>query len=174
MSVQRVAGVDPGTIRTGIGVIQRDESGRIAMVHAETISVNPKRPLPERLREIYGQLKQVLAVYRPDVLALESVFFSKDFKAAVKIGEARAVAMLAAMDQSIEVAEYMPTRVKEAVSGNGRAAKEQVQFMVKQLLRLKVDVPPDSADALAIALCHMQYASRSSLLSRAAGERAYV
>jgi len=153
----RVAGVDPGTIRTGIGIIDHGGKQDYVLVHAETIKASAKKSLPERLREIYGGLKENLTIYRPDVVVIESVFFRKDFKAAVKIGEARSMAMLAAMELSISVEEYAPARVKQAVCGNGRAEKSQVQFMIKQLLRLKELPPPDSADALAIAICHLHY-----------------
>ena len=151
----RVAGIDPGTIQTGIGFVEQGERKQYLLIHAETIHVHAKKSLPERLREIYGGLKEVLTIYRPQVVAIENVFFSKDFKAAVKIGEARAVAMLAAMELSIPVHEYSPARVKEAICGNGRAHKSQIQFMTKQLLRLKELPLPDSADALAIAICHL-------------------
>ncbi len=155
MAPLRVAGIDPGTLQTGIGVMEQNERKQYLLIHAETIKVSAKKALPERLREIYGGLKEVLTIYRPQVVAIENVFFSKDFKAAVKIGEARAVAMLAAMELAIPVHEYSPARVKEAICGNGRAHKLQVQFMIKQLLRLKELPLPDSADALAIAVCHL-------------------
>ncbi len=150
----RVVGIDPGTIQTGVGVIEQDERRQYKLIHAETIKVNAKKILSERLWEIHGALKEVLTIYRPDAVAIENVFFSKDFKAAVKIGEARAVAMLAAMDLGIPIHEYPPARVKEAVCGNGRAHKLQIQFMIKQLLRLKESMSADSSDALAIAICH--------------------
>lgn len=155
----RVAGVDPGTIRTGVGILEKAPSGIINVIHFETIEAGEKKPLAERLRMIYGGLKEVFTIYRPETVAIESVFFNKDFKAAVKIGEARAVAMLAAIEQNIPVSEYMPNRIKEAVCGNGRAAKEQVQFMMKQILKMKELPPPDSADALAIAYCHLHTSS---------------
>ncbi|MBI4388053.1 MAG: crossover junction endodeoxyribonuclease RuvC [Candidatus Omnitrophica bacterium] len=150
----RVAGIDPGTICTGIGILEQGKNGQFVLIHAETIREPVKKPLPERLRGIYGNLKETLTIYRPSVVAIENVFYSKDFNAAVKIGEARAVAMLAAMELGIPMEEYPPARVKEAICGNGRAHKSQVQFMVKQLLRLKELPQPDSADALAIAICH--------------------
>lgn len=160
--MMRAAGIDPGTIRTGIGILEDDGRGQFILIHAETIKADQKKPLAERLRKIHGALKEVLMIYRPETVAIENVFFSKDFKAAVKIGEARAVAMLAALDQNIPVAEYPPARVKEAVCGNGRAHKEQVQFMIKQMLRLKETPEPDTADALAIAICHMNLAKWNS------------
>ena len=154
MSALRVAGIDPGTFRTGIGILEQESNGRFVLTHAETIRANAKKSLPERLCEIYNNLKKILTIYRPNVAVIENVFYSKDFRAAVKIGEARAVAMLAATELAIPIEEYPPARVKEAICGNGRAHKSQVQFMVKQLLRLKELPSPDSADALAIAMCH--------------------
>lgn len=167
----RVAGIDPGTIRTGIGILEKGPSGAINVVHFETVSAGEKKPLAERLRIIYSSLKQVLSIFQPETIAIESVFFSKDFKAAVKIGEARAVAMLAAIEQNIPVSEYMPNRIKQAICGHGKAGKEQIQFMVKQILKLKELPPPDSADALAIAYCHLHMTNWNNLknlaLSRA-------
>lgn len=150
----RVAGIDPGTIATGIGILEQGEKDRFAVVHYETIRADSRESLPERLREIHGSLREILKIYHPDVVALEGVFYSKDFKAAVKIGEARAAAILAAMELDISIEEYPPARVKQAICGNGRADKQQVQFMVKQILRLKEVPPADSADALGIAICH--------------------
>ena len=150
----RVAGIDPGTIQTGIGILEQSESGKFVLIHAETIKINAEKPLVKRLHEIYNRLRESLKIYKPDVVAIENIFFSKDFKAAVKIGEARAVAILAAVEMSIPVEEYPPARIKQAICGSGRAQKTQIQFMIKQLLRLKEEPSPDSADALAVAICH--------------------
>lgn len=149
-----VAGIDPGTIQTGVGILEQDSHGELRLVCVETIRTKAERAPAGRLREIYDALKVFLTLYLPDVVAIEDVFYRKNFKTSVKIGEARAVAMLAAEELSIPVEEYPPARVKEAVCGNGRADKLQVQFMVKQLLRLKEFSSGDAADALAIAICH--------------------
>lgn len=149
----RILGVDPGTHRTGAGIIETQGSS-CRLIYFETIKADAKKPLPERLLFIYRALKVLIQEYKPEVLALEDVFFGKDVKATVKIGEARACAMLAASEQGISVIEYPPTRVKLSVSGNGRATKEQVQHMVKLLLNLKEMPREDGADALAIAICH--------------------
>lgn len=150
----RILGVDPGTQRTGVGIIE-SSSNRYKLIHFETFTVQDKIPLAERLHRIYQFLLLVIRKYEPGVLALEDVFFDKDVRATVKIGEARACAMIAASEAGVAVVEYPPARVKQAVTGNGRASKEQIQGMVKQLLRLKELPPSDGADAIAVAICHL-------------------
>lgn len=149
----RVAGIDPGTIHTGIGIVETDKVNH-RLVFCHTIHVDQKKPMPERLGRIHRELAALLGEWKPEIVALENVFFHKDFKAAVKIGEARAAAMIAASACDIPVIEYLPTRVKESICGNGRAAKSQVQFMIQQILNLKQAPDVDAADAVAIALCH--------------------
>lgn len=166
----RVLGVDPGTWTTGIGVVQ-EERGGITPVHYETLAFRRTSPrdgmrngLAGRLKAIYDGLVEVIKIFQPDVMSLESVFFNKDFSAAVRIGEVRAVAMLAASHFHVEVAEYAPAVVKKAVVGNGQASKAQIQYMVKQLLHLRESPVQDAADALAVAICHCQ-ASRKAYVS---------
>ncbi len=149
----RILGVDPGTWKTGVGLIETQGS-RYQLLHFEVISLKENLPLAARLLHIYKTLGERIREYRPDVMALENVFYSKDVSALVKIGEARACAMLAAAEQNLEVAEYPPARVKQSVTGSGRATKEQVQYMIKMLLNLKTPPPADGADALAVAICH--------------------
>lgn len=150
----RVLGVDPGTWNTGVGLIE-GQGNRYHLLHFETISVKKKSTVSVRLSQIYRTLLEIIRKYPPDVLALENVFYAKDVCATVRIGEARACAMLAASESGVDIVEYSPARVKQSVSGNGRASKAQVQHMVKTLLNLS-DVPPaDSADALAVAICHL-------------------
>ena len=152
----RILGVDPGTHRTGTGLIESSGGGaQYTLVHAEVITLNSKHPLPSRLYQIFQKISSLISDYQPSVLALENVFFGRDLTAMVKIGEARACAMLAASKHRIEVVEYAPARIKQAVSGNGRATKAQMQYMIKQLLNLKSVPPTDAADALAIAVCHL-------------------
>jgi crossover junction endodeoxyribonuclease RuvC len=153
----RVLGVDPGTIRMGMGLLEGN-GNRYTLVAFESVKLSASRPLPERLKEIYETVHDFIERHRPEVLALENVFFGKDVRALVKIGEARASAMLAAANRGIPVVEYPPARVKQAVSGNGQASKIQIQQMMKHLLRLKEPPPVDAADALAVALCHLQTA----------------
>lgn len=153
----RVMGVDPGTHKTGFGVLESD--GRnYKLVICGTIRAASKDPIAKRLLHIFESLQKNIQSYKPDVMALETLFFAKDIQAVERIGEARACAMLAASKQGIEVIEYAPTAVKRSVTGNGRAAKEQVQFMVKRLLNLKEAPALDASDALALALCHIHSA----------------
>lgn len=151
----RVLGIDPGTIQMGTGVLEA-EKGRHTLVNFEVIRIPKNLALPQRLRTIYESVQRIIERERPSVMALENVFFGKDVRALVKMGEARASAMLAAEECGIPVVEYPPARVKEAVSGNGRASKIQIQRMMKNLLSLSEEPPPDAADALAVALCHLQ------------------
>ena len=151
----RVAGVDPGTINTGLGVLE-EKGSRTRLLFSGTIRAGAGKPIAERLGVIYHELKAAFGEWKPDVVALETVFFQKDFKAASKVGEARAAAMLAATECGILVVEYQPARVKQAICGNGTAAKEQIGYMVRQILGLKGSLSKDSADAIAVGLCHLQ------------------
>ena len=153
--MMRVIGIDPGTIRMGIGILEANGS-QPQLVTYESVPVSKNQSLPEKLREIYHHVQDFIERYQPDVMALENVFFGKDVRALVKMGEARASVMLAAAEREIPVVEYPPARVKQAVSGNGRASKIQIQQMVKHRLQLKTPPPVDAADALAVALCHLQ------------------
>lgn len=155
----RVLGVDPGTHRTGVGILEPDGQ-KYRLVHFGTLRAPSKAPVAERLFEIFNALQTVIEQYQPSVMALETLFFAKDIQAVERIGEARACAMLAASKQGIDVIEYAPTAVKKSVTGNGRAAKEQIQFMVTRLLGLKDSPAADAADALAIALCHLHSSRR--------------
>ena len=149
-----ILGVDPGTWHTGVGIIEAS-GNRYALKYTEVISMHQSAALQVRLSVIHKRLVEIIREYQPQVLALESVFFGKDVKAMVKIGEARACAMLAASEGGVEVYEYPPARVKQAVSGNGRATKSQIQHMIQRLLNLSELPPPDGADALALAICHL-------------------
>ncbi len=151
--MRRILGVDPGTWRTGVGLVDVTGS-RYKLVHAEVVTVTQKIPLAQRLLIIFRSLSQIIREHRPEVLALENIFYHKNLRAMIKIGEARAAAMLSASEQGIPVVEYLPTRVKQAVTGNGRASKEQVQQMVRRLLDLREGMAFDASDALAVAICH--------------------
>ncbi len=161
----KVLGVDPGTAATGYGVVVREGGGAASLVECGVIRTQPGSPLADRLRDIHEGLDEVLSRHMPDVVAVEGVFFGKNVRTTVLLGHARGVILLAAAQRGLEVAEYAPAEIKNAVVGTGRASKEQVQFMVKKLLRLKeVPSPADAADGVAVALCHMN----SARLSRAA------
>ena len=162
----KILGIDPGTLKTGAGIIESQGSS-YKLLHFEVIKPSPKHTIVQRLGYIHRALVEVIRKFQPEVLALESVFFSKDVQATVKIGEARACAMLAASAAGIDVVEYPPARVKQAVSGNGRATKEQVQQMIKILLNLKELPAEDGADALALAICHF-HSAKTVLLKQLA------
>ena len=163
----RVFGIDCGTEFTGYGVVEVDCDARMPrLVHlgAGTIRLNKKDKAPQRLAQVYAELTALMALHQPEIVAIEEVFFSANAKSALKLGQVRGVAMLAAATCGLPVAEYAPLSIKSAVVGYGLAAKEQVQFMVTRLLSL--DHAPDSADAadaLAIAICHIHTSQTQQL-----------
>ena len=150
----RVLGIDPGTMVTGYGVVD-DINGKLSHVTHGTIEGRRKDSFPDRLKLIFDGLNKVIEEYKPDHTALEEVFFGKSVKSAIKIGEARGIAILCAASANIPMAEYAPTIVKRAVVGVGNAQKAQVSEMVKVILALS-EAPKkfDASDALAIAICH--------------------
>jgi crossover junction endodeoxyribonuclease RuvC len=158
----RVFGIDCGTEFTGYGVVEVDCDARMPrLVHlaAGTIRLNKKERTPQRLAQVYAELVALMSLHEPETVAIEEVFFSANAKSALKLGQVRGVAMLAAATCGMPVVEYAPLSIKSSVVGYGLAAKEQVQFMVTRLLEL--DQAPDSADAadaLAIAICHIHTA----------------
>ncbi len=160
----RVLGIDCGTEFTGYGVVDLDAdpgTTRVELRHvaAGTVRLNKKQKTPERLAQIFSALSATIALYEPDVVAVEEVFFSANAKSALKLGQVRGVALLAAALAGKAVAEYAPLSIKSAVVGYGLAQKEQVQFMVRRLLRMEDAFDsPDAADALAVAICHLHAA----------------
>lgn len=158
----RVFGIDCGTECTGYGIVEWDDSLRIPQLvslGAGGIRLPKKEPQAQRLALVYAELIALLEVHRPDVVAIEEVFYSVNAKSALKLGQIRGVALLAAANANLPIAEYAPLKIKLTVTGYGLAQKEQVQFMVARLLNLPViPEPADAADALAIAICHIQHA----------------
>jgi crossover junction endodeoxyribonuclease RuvC len=137
---------------------------RLVHLAAGTIRLNKKDKTPQRLAQVYAELTAMMALHQPDVVAIEEVFFSANAKSALKLGQVRGVAMLAAATSGLPVAEYAPLKIKSSVVGYGLAAKEQVQFMVTRLLELdQTPESPDAADALAIAICHIHSAQTLTL-----------
>ena len=150
----RVLGIDPGTITAGWGVVEKT-GNRLRLVAYGTVSPGRRGLYEQRLKQIYDGLMAVIAEHKPDVLAIEEAFYGKNIKAAIRIGEGRAVALLCAAHAGLPVAEYAARVVKKSAVGVGTAHKTQVQQMVKAILSLPaVPEPEDAADALAIALCH--------------------
>ena len=151
-----ILGVDPGSIATGYGLIKSNRSRNI-LIDCGVIKTDSKKSLPEKLRQIFEGLSQIIAQKRPDELAIEETFYSKNAKSALVMGQARGAAILAAACAKMSVWEYSPKEVKCSIVGRGNASKLQVQYMVKNLLGLKnLPQPQDAADALAVALCHAQ------------------
>jgi crossover junction endodeoxyribonuclease RuvC len=151
----RVFGIDPGSERTGYGCVETDGS-RHTILLCGAINTSRASSFAEKLLEIHRRLTAVIAEARPDCVAIESVFHAVNVRSALKLGHARGVAMLAAVEAGVVVAEYTPAEIKRAVVGYGRAEKPQVQQMVKVILGLAaVPSPHDAADALAVAICHV-------------------
>ena len=150
----RILGIDPGIALAGFGVVEKNGVAIKAGSYGH-ISTEAGTPVPDRLKILYDDMVNIVEEYRPDVMAVEELFFNKNVKTAIIAAQARGVIILAAVNHGIEVVEYTPLQVKQAITGYGRANKQQVQFMVKEMLRLKeVPKPDDTADALAIAICH--------------------
>ena len=159
----RVLGIDCGGEYTGYGVVEQDARGELRYLSYGAIRLNPKQPLPARLKEIFERLQAIIDEYRPDMAAIEEIFYAVNAKSALKLGQVRGVAMLAAACCGLEVAEYAPLAIKSAVVGYGKAEKSQVQQMVTRLLHLPaLPEPQDASDALAIAICHLHTAATLS------------
>ena len=155
----RALGIDPGLVVTGYGVLEKD-GNRIRLIEAGTIdSGDTQSPLPERLRRLYEELDQLLSDHRPDVMALEQLYSHYEHpRTAILMGHARGVIVLAAGMHGVPLHSYAATQVKSALTGNGRASKEQIQQMVRHTFGLlETPRPPDVADAVAIALCHLHH-----------------
>lgn len=150
----RIMGVDPGTLKMGVGIIEKTDRGERPIMYT-TLKASSKKHVHSRLRFLFDSVRDIIEEFKPDVVALEDVFFGVNVKSAIRIGEARSVVILAANLAGLDVKEYLPTKVKSAVCGNGRAAKVQVQQMVRVILSLRQTPESDAADALAIALCHL-------------------
>jgi crossover junction endodeoxyribonuclease RuvC len=167
----RVLGVDPGTLTSGYGIVS-EEDHRLFHIASGGISPSAKQPLPKRLKKIYEELEKIIEKYRPHCVVVEDLFVSKNMKSALKLGHARGVAILAAMNSGLPVFEYAPLEVKQAVVGTGKAEKKQVQLMVKALLNLpKVPHPADAADALAAAICHIHCSRLKEILKNSPAVR---
>jgi crossover junction endodeoxyribonuclease RuvC len=146
-------GIDCGTERTGYGVIETD--GRThRMLASGVIRTSPKASLDSRLLVIATQLREIMVLHTPECAAIEEVFYSQNVKTTLKLAHVRGVAMLVIAEAQIDLGEYSPLEVKSSVVGYGRAEKQQVQLMIKNLLRLDAEQPEDASDALAVAICH--------------------
>ena len=149
-----ILGVDPGTIVTGYGIIELNKN-KISHITSGIIKLSATKSLPEKLKIIYTELEKLIRTYKPDEFAIETAFYGKNIQSAMKIGYARGVSLLAAVNNKVLIAEYAPGEIKKAVVGRGSASKQQVAFMIKTILNLKkLKMKSDESDALAIAICH--------------------
>lgn len=159
-----VIGIDPGTAITGYGLVKENDRGELAVVDYGVIRTSSERKLPDRLLELHRQLKEILQLHRPETGAVEKLFFQRNVRTAISVGQARGVALLSLAESGVMVAEYTPMEVKQAVAGYGGADKSQVQYMVRALLNLEeIPQPDDAADALAVAICHAHSAKMRNL-----------
>jgi crossover junction endodeoxyribonuclease RuvC len=150
----RIFGIDPGADRTGYGCVETDGS-RHRIVTCGAIAAPASASFPDKLLQIHQRLSALLGECKPEVVAIENLFFAVNVRSALKLGHARGVAMLAAVEAGVDVVEYTPAEIKRAVVGYGRAEKPQIQQMVKVILGLPaIPTPHDAADALAVAICH--------------------
>ncbi len=156
----RILGIDPGIAIVGYGIIEH-VGNRFKVIDYGSIQTKAHTPLTERLQIIYTELRQLIYEHKPDCMAIEELFFNNNAKTAITVAQARGVIILGGVNEGLTVSEYTPLQVKQAVTGYGRADKNQVQQMTKALLGLdKVPKPDDTADALAIAICHAHTATR--------------
>lgn len=157
---QRILGIDPGSVVMGYALVEQYQS-QLRYVTSGCLRL-PAKTLPDRLYCIYSELSQLIALHKPDEAAVEEVFVSKNVASAIKLGHARGAAICAIASGGLDVHEYTPAAIKQAVVGNGRADKTQVQHMVKVLLGLQGRLQADAADALAVAICHANSKARPS------------
>jgi crossover junction endodeoxyribonuclease RuvC len=158
-----VLGIDPGTATTGYGLIREMERGPLLVAYG-TIQTPAGAPMPERLRTLFEELTQLIALHRPETGAVEKLFFQRNVSTAMTVGQARGVALLVLAQAGLSVGEYNPKDVKQAVCGYGGADKPQMQGMVRAILNLpEIPRPDDAADALAVAICHLHSARLKAL-----------
>lgn len=163
-----VLGIDPGTATTGYGVLHEREDGSLDVVDYGVILTPADDPMPERLLTLYRKLKEIILLHHPISGAVEKLFFQKNVRTALSVGQARGVVLLTMVEAGMNISEYTPLEVKQAVAGYGGADKSQMQQMVRALLGLSdIPRPDDAADALAIAICHIHSNRMRSLIESA-------
>ncbi len=166
-SNMRILGIDPGYALMGYGVIEKKDN-RLSVLDYGIISTEAGTPTPHRLKHIYADLMDIIENNRPEAAAIEELFYNTNAKTVINVGQARGVAVLACVNSGLEVAEYTPLQIKQALVGYGRADKNQVQQMVRMLLGLaRVPKPDDTADALAVAVCHANSSPGNSRMANA-------
>jgi crossover junction endodeoxyribonuclease RuvC len=164
--VVRILGIDPGSRLTGYGVIEETERGSYRYIASGSIRIKADS-FPERLKQIFDGITEVIALYHPEEMAIEQVFMHKNADSALKLGQARGAAICASMVSGLPVSEYAARQVKQALVGKGSADKSQVQHMVKILLSIQGELQIDASDALGISLCHSHYKQTNQRLKQA-------
>jgi crossover junction endodeoxyribonuclease RuvC len=158
-------GIDPGTAITGYGIIKEEQDGSLRVLDFGVIRTSPDQLLADRLVQLYKRIKDLILLHQPDMGAVEKLFFEKNVRTAINVGQARGVTLLAMAELNMKIGEYTPLEIKQAVAGYGGADKNQVQQMVKAILGLEViPHPDDAADALAVAICHIHSVKMLNLL----------
>ncbi len=162
-----VLGIDPGTAITGYGLVREEQDGSLVAVGHGVITTSSKLLMPDRLSIIYKELNEIIRLHRPDSSAVEKLFFAKNVKTGITVGQGRGVVLLSLAQAEIPIAEYAPVEIKQAVVGYGAADKRQIQEMVRMLLNLdEIPKPDDAADGLAIAICHLHSAKLQEIYQK--------
>lgn len=151
-----VLGVDPGSRITGYGFVEKGVN-RLTCLHSGILSMPDRVPFYERIHRIFQSMAELMNRYRPDEMAIEDVFFAKNVKSSLKIGHARGAVLIAAVECGVRIFEYTPLEIKKSVVGYGPATKDQVRFMIQRILRLSAPPSLDASDALAAAVCHLNW-----------------
>ncbi|MBV6479447.1 MAG: Crossover junction endodeoxyribonuclease RuvC [Ignavibacteria bacterium] len=166
----KIIGIDPGTTTTGIGIIEF-LYGNCSLIFYDALHLNSRDSLHSRLKKIYDECMNCIKKYKPDEFAIETAFYGKNIQSTLKLGQARGVAIIAALNSNLNIAEYSPREIKKSVTGRGAASKEQVQYMVKSILSVKrTKITTDSSDAIAVALCHY-YSLQNNLKRHATAKK---
>lgn len=159
-----VLGIDPGTATTGYGLVKEKQDGSLEVVDYGVVETTAGQPMSQRLLTLHQRLSEIILLHRPQSGAVEKLFFQRNVRTAISVGQGRGVALLALAEAGLPVGEYTPLEIKQAVAGYGGADKNQIQHMVRALLNLdELPRPDDAADALAVAICHVHSARIQSL-----------
>lgn len=170
-TIRRILGVDPGSRITGVGIIEHQKN-EVRCLFGGCVRLLAKE-MPLRLAKLFAEIQEIVKIYQPTELAIEQVFVHKNVRAALKLGQARGVAIASAMAHNIPVYEYAPREIKQAIVGKGNADKSQMQHMIQVLLNLNAKPQADCADALSVALCHLHSVSDNPVFKRKSSRRSY-
>ena len=166
----RVLGVDPGSRVTGYGLVEK-RNNQMTYIHSGCIRSPGNVPFPQRIHHIFNGIVEIVERYRPQEMAIEDIFYAKNVQSSLKLGHARGAVLVAAVQCNARIFEYSPLEIKKSVVGYGNATKEQVRFMVQIILKLKDHLNLDAADALAVAICHMNWLRLEAGTSRSSGRK---